>query len=127
MHPGVGGLQARLRRADGAATLGDGRAERRPNFFASRPVPPNVGLGVTAEDRRYGLPRIDFLRPVAARVRFLSVEPLLEDLGPLDLDGIGWVIGGGESGPAARPMRPEWALAVRNPCEAAHVAFFFKP
>ena len=89
MHPGVGGLQARLRRADGAATLGDGRAERRPNFFASRPVPPNVGLGVTAEDRRYGLPRIDFLRPVAARVRFLSMESLLEDLGPLDLDGIG--------------------------------------
>ena len=61
------------------------RAERLPRFFANRPVPNNVWLGVTVEDRRYGLPRIDRLRRVPARVRFLSVEPLLEDLGPLDL------------------------------------------
>jgi protein gp37 len=101
-------------------------ADRLPRFFESRPVPGNVGLGVSVENRRYGLPRIDHLRPVAARVRFLSVEPLLEDLGPLNLDGLQWVIVGGESGPDARPMRPEWALAVRNQCEAAHVAFFFK-
>jgi protein gp37 len=90
-------------------------------------VPANVWLGVTVEDRRYGLPRIDVLRRVPARVRFLSVEPLLEDLGPLDLDGIGWVLVGGESEPDARPMRPEWALAVRDRCRAAGVAFLFKP
>ena len=64
---------------------------------------------------------------MAARVRFLSMESLLEDLGPLDLDRIGWVIGGGESGSDTRPMREARALSVRNPCEAAHVAFFFKP
>ena len=102
------------------------RAERLPRFFSQRPVPGNVWLGVSVENRRYGLPRIDHLRPVAARVRFLSVEPLLEDLGPLNLDGIQWVIVGGESGPDARPMRQEWALAVREQCQAAHVAFFFK-
>ncbi|MBL7650230.1 MAG: phage Gp37/Gp68 family protein, partial [Candidatus Hydrogenedentes bacterium] len=101
------------------------RAERLPDFFANRPVPPNVWLGVTVEDRRHGLPRIAHLRRVPARVRFLSVEPLLEDLGPLDLDGIDWVIVGGESGPDARPMR-EWALAVRDQCEAAGAAFLFK-
>ncbi len=103
------------------------RAERLPGFFASRSVPANVWLGVTVEDRRYGLPRIDRLRQVSARVRFLSVEPLPEDLGPLDLGGIDWVIVGGESGPDARPMRPEWALAVRDRCRAAGVAFLFKP
>lgn len=73
------------------------------------------------------MPRIEYLRQVPARVRFLSVEPLLEDLGPIHLNGIHWVIVGGESGPAARPMRQEWALAVREQCQAAHVAFFFKP
>ena len=102
------------------------RAERLPDFFASRPVPANVWLGVTVEDRRHGLPRIDHLRRVPARVRFLSVEPLLEDLGPLDLDGIGWVLVGGESGPDTRPMREAWALSVRDRCAAAGVAFPFK-
>ena len=72
------------------------------------------------------MPRIGLLRPIPARVRFLSVEPLLEDLGPLDLDDIDGVIVGGESGPEARPMRPEWALAVRDSCEATGVAFTFK-
>ena len=103
------------------------RAERLPGFFASRPPPANVWLGVTVEDRRYGLPRIDRLRQVPARVRFLAVEPLLEDLGPLNLDGIHWVLVGGESGPAARPMREAWALAVRDQCLAVGVAFCFKP
>jgi protein gp37 len=102
------------------------RAERLPRFFATRSVPSNVWLGVTVEDRRHGLPRIEHLRHVPARVRFLSVEPLLEDLGPLELDRIGWVLVGGESGPDARPMRPEWALSVRDQCEAAGVAFTFK-
>lgn len=102
------------------------RAERLPTFFSQRVVPANVWLGVSVEDRRYGLPRIDHLRQVAARIRFLSVEPLLEHLGPMNLAGIHWVIVGGESGPKARPMHPDWVLAVRDQCEAAGVAFFFK-
>jgi len=102
------------------------RAERLPRFFATRRLPRNVWLGVSVENRKHGLPRIDALRQVAAEVRFLSVEPLLEDLGRIDLTGIHWVIVGGESGPKARPMAPEWALNVKRQCEAADVAFFFK-
>lgn len=102
------------------------RAERLPHFFNQRPVPANVWLGVSVENRQYGLPRIDHLRQVTARIRFLSVEPLLENLGSMNLNGIHWVIVGGESGPNARPMRPEWALTVRNQCEASGVSFFFK-
>ena len=73
-----------------------------------------------------GVPRIDHLRTVDAHIRFLSVEPLLEDVGELDLAGIHWVIVGGESGSKARPMKPEWAEAVRFQCEDQGVAFFFK-
>ncbi len=102
------------------------RADRLPKFFAGREAPDNLWLGVSVENRRYGVPRIDCLRRVQAAVRFLSVEPLLEDLGTLDLTGIHWVIVGGESGPKARPMKPEWARAVRDQCEDAGVAFFFK-
>ena len=86
----------------------------------------HIWLGVSVEDRKYGLPRIDALRRARAGVRFLSIEPLLEDLGTLDLTGIGWVIVGGESGPGARPMREEWVLAIRDQCRAAGVPFFFK-
>ena len=102
------------------------RAERLPAYFAKRKCPPNVWLGVSVEDRRYGVPRIDDLRRVKATVRFLSVEPLLENVGALDLSGIHWVIVGGESGPKARPMRPEWVDAVREQCEEQGAAFFFK-
>lgn len=102
------------------------RADRLSRFFGQRAVPANVWLGVTVEDRRYGLPRIEHLRQVPARVRFLSVEPMLEDLWPLDLSGIHWVIVGGESGPDSRPMREEWALSVRDQCQASGVAFLFK-
>jgi protein gp37 len=66
------------------------------------------------------------LREVPAVVRFLSVEPLLESLGPLDLSGIGWVIVGGESGPGARPMRAEWVREIKAQCDDAGVCFFFK-
>ncbi|WP_142951135.1 DUF5131 family protein, partial [Acinetobacter baumannii] len=69
---------------------------------------PNVWMGVSVEDREYGLPRIEALRRVPAVVRFLSIEPLLEDVGTLDLTGIQWVIVGGESGPRARGMHPDW-------------------
>lgn len=102
------------------------RAERLPQYFSERQCPRNVWLGVSVEDRRYGVPRIDHLRQVDARVRFLSIEPLLEDVGPMDLRGIHWVIVGGESGAKARPMLPEWVDAVRRQCEQQHAAFFFK-
>lgn len=102
------------------------RAERLPEYFATRRVPPNAWLGVSVENKRHGVPRIGQLRRVDAMVRFLSVEPLLEDVGTIDLTGIHWVIVGGESGPKARPMKPEWALNVKKQCKAAKVAFFFK-
>jgi len=87
---------------------------------------PHIWLGVSVENRKHGLPRIDELRNTRAGVRFLSVEPLLEDLGEFDLTGIDWVIVGGESGPGARPMKKEWVLSIRDQCEAADVKFFFK-
>jgi protein gp37 len=86
----------------------------------------HVWWGVSVEDRRHGLPRIDELRATPARTRFLSIEPLLEDLGRLDLSGIRWVIVGGESGSGARPMKAEWVMSIRDQCEHAGVAFFFK-
>lgn len=86
----------------------------------------HIWWGVSVEDRQYGLPRIDDLRHSPARTRFLSVEPLLEDLGMIDLAGIDWVIVGGESGHGARPMREEWVKSVQRQCAARRVAFFFK-
>ncbi len=87
---------------------------------------PHIWWGVSVEDRKYGVPRIDHLRDTPAAVRFLSIEPLLEDLGEIDLAGISWVIVGGESGPGARPMRREWVTSLLDQCEASHVPFFFK-
>lgn len=102
------------------------RAERMAEYFAARVPPDNAWIGVTVEDCEHGLPRINYLRRVPARIRFLSVEPLLEDLGDMDLHDIHWVIVGGESGPKARPMKPEWADSIRSHCEQQNVAFFFK-
>lgn len=102
------------------------RAERLPNYFAERRCPPNVWLGVSVEDRAYGLPRVDHLRRVDAQVRFLSIEPLLEDLGQIDLAGIHWVIVGGESGHRARPMGESWVENAKQQADRAGVAFFFK-
>ena len=87
---------------------------------------PHIWWGVSVEDRKYGLPRIADLQAAPAAVRFLSVEPLLEDIGKLPLKGISWVIVGGESGPGARPMKEDWVLSIREQCEAAKVPFFFK-
>mgnify|MGYP001244146291 CR=1 FL=1 len=87
---------------------------------------PHVWLGVSVENRKHGLPRISALRDTPAAVRFLSIEPLLEDLGALDLNGIHWVIVGGESGPGAREMKPEWVISIREQCREARVPFFFK-
>lgn len=92
-----------------------------PRVFGRVWPPPNVWLGVSVEDREYGLPRIDELRATPAAVRFLSVEPLLEDLGQLDLTGIDWVIVGGESGHGARPMHPDWVRAIRDQVLALRV------
>jgi len=86
----------------------------------------NVWFGVSVENREQGLPRIEHLCAMSAAVRFLSIEPLLEDLGELDLRGINWVIVGGESGHGARPMHPAWVRALRDQCVAAEVPFFFK-
>ena len=102
------------------------RAERMAEFCQSVKVPANVWLGVSVENKKHGLPRIDVLRTVATGVRFLSVEPLLEDLGPINLAGIQWVIVGGESGVKARPMRREWVDHVKQQCDQAGTAFFFK-
>jgi len=87
--------------------------------------PRNIWLGVSVEDQERKH-RIDELRATPAAIRFLSLEPLLEDLGAIDLTGIHWVIVGGESGPRARPMHPDWARSLRDQCQAAGVAFFFK-
>lgn len=92
--------------------------------FAS--AQPHIWWGVSVENRRYGLPRVEHLRSARAAVRFLSVEPLLEDLGIINLQGIHWIIVGGESGPGARPMKKEWVTSLRDQCRRASVPFFFK-
>jgi protein gp37 len=106
------------------------RSERLRNMLCGplreAAIEPHIWWGVSVEDRKYGLPRIADLQAAPAAVRFLSVEPLLEDLGKLPLEGISWVIVGGESGPGARPMDEEWVISIREQCESAGVAFFFK-
>ena len=87
---------------------------------------PHIWWGVSVEDKKYGVPRIQHLQSARAAVRFLSVEPLLEDVGKLNLSGISWVIVGGESGVGARPMKKEWVTSLRDQCHASDVAFFFK-
>lgn len=87
---------------------------------------PHIWWGVSVEDRSHGLPRIEHLREANASVRFLSIEPLLENLGSIDLRDIDWVIVGGESGPGARPMDAAWVQSIQRQCEEAGVIFFFK-
>jgi len=86
----------------------------------------HIWWGVSVENRQHGLPRIDQLREAPVQVRFLSIEPLLEDLGRFSLKAIDWVIVGGESGARARPMKPEWVRSIREQCVRSKVAFFFK-
>jgi protein gp37 len=86
---------------------------------------PNVWLGVSCEDKAR-LPRLDVLRTIPAAVRFVSFEPLLEDLGEIDLSGIHWAISGGESGPRARPHNVQWSRSIGQQCQAAGVAWFHK-
>ena len=87
---------------------------------------PHIWWGVTVENRKHGLPRVDALRRTAAAMKFLSIEPLLEDLGTFDLTDINWVIVGGESGPGARPLEESWVVSIQKQCRAAKVPFFFK-
>lgn len=100
---------------------------KRPRRAASYPGDwtENIYQGVSVENRKT-LYRIDQLRACRAKIRFLSLEPLLEPLGALDLEGIHWVIVGGESGPGFRPMHHAWAREIRDQCVAANVPFFFK-
>jgi protein gp37 len=86
----------------------------------------HIWWGVSVENQEHGLPRIDHLRQTPAQVRFLSVEPLLEDLGAFNLAGIDWVIVGGESGRRVRPIEAEWVRQLRDHCRREGVAFFFK-
>jgi protein gp37 len=102
------------------------RAEVMESYFKDKDVPQNAWIGVSVEDKKYGVPRIENLRRVNASIRFLSVEPLIEDIGEINLKDIHWVIVGGESGRKAREMKPEWAMNVQKQCEKANVAFFFK-
>lgn len=95
--------------------------------YVSAPWPdPCMWLGTSIENRKAKHERIDYLRDTPAAVRFLSIEPLLEDLGYLDLEGIHWVIVGGESGSQARMIHPDWVRSIRDQCQAADVPFFFK-
>jgi protein gp37 len=111
--------QILTKRADRMASLLQGRL--RDSAKAS-----HIWWGVSVENRQHGLPRIEKLRSADCNVAFLSVEPLLEDLGELDLHGIHWVIVGGESGPGSRPMSPAWVRSIRTQCKAQRVRFFFK-
>jgi protein gp37 len=101
------------------------RAGRLEAIMSERRIPENAWLGVSVESSDYCW-RIDHLRRVSARVRFLSIEPFLGPIRNLDLSGIGWVIVGGESGPHARPMEADWVRGIRAQCEDARVPFFFK-
>jgi protein gp37 len=102
----------------------DMNPDHRQNHGGPWPLP-NVWLGVSVENRAQK-ERIDQLRQVPAAVRFLSIEPLLENLGELNLEGVHWVIVGGESGIGARPMHPDWVRSIRDQCVEAGVAYFFK-
>ena len=101
------------------------RSDRLAEMSPAIDWPDNVWQGVSVESAEYAF-RIDHLRSTGAKVRFLSVEPLLGPIPNLDLKNIHWVIVGGESGPGARPMREEWVLEIRDQCQAAGVPFFFK-
>jgi protein gp37 len=101
------------------------RAEHLVETSGSLPWPDNVWMGVTVENNDY-THRIDLLRKVPARVKFISIEPLLGPITKLDLREIDWVIVGGESGPGARQMRPEWVIEIRDQCREAGGPFFFK-
>lgn len=101
------------------------RASEMAAYFADRIIPENVWVGVTV-DVAISKERIDYLRNIKASIRFLSCEPLLEDLGKIDLNNIDWVIVGGESGSKARPMKEKWVLSIKEQSDKLGIPFFFK-
>ena len=101
------------------------RSQRLRQLAPALPWPDNVWMGVTVEDA-HNVSRIVDLVVTPAKIKFLSVEPLLSDIPNLPLQGIDWVIVGGESGPGARPIRREWVISIRDQCRKARVAFYFK-
>ena len=101
------------------------RAERMAEYFETRKIPHNVWIGVTVENEDTKS-RIDYIRYLDATVKFLSCEPLLGDLGELNLEGVNWIIVGGESGSQARPMKEEWVLNIKRQADANNIPFFFK-
>lgn len=101
------------------------RSERLVELSPSLRWTDNIWMGTSVENEKYKF-RIDHLRQVGARIKFLSLEPLLGPLGQLDLSGIDWVIVGGESGPGARPIKEEWVIEIRDQCLQKNVPFFFK-
>lgn len=109
----------------GRENLDNGNPTIGPNAAFHLLWRPNVWSGYSIAERK-DLEKLHHLRAIPAAVRFLSIEPLIEDLGTLDLTGIGWVIVGGESGPNARPMHPDWVRSIRDQCLAAGVLFFMK-
>ncbi len=102
------------------------RSSNMETYFSSRRVPDNAWLGASVEDKQYGKPRIANLQRIRAKTRFLSIEPLLEDVGRISLRGIHWVIVGGESGAKARPMNEAWVMKIQNQCLRSGTDFFFK-
>lgn len=101
------------------------RPQRMREYFLNKNIPENVWLGTTVESYQVKK-RIDLIRDLKATIKWLSCEPLINNLGKLDLNGIDWVIVGGESGVSARPMKEEWVLNIKNQCQEQNVAFFFK-
>jgi len=101
------------------------RADRMVKYFKTRKIPSNIWLGVSVENQKTKI-RIDYLRELNCAVRFLSCEPLLEDLEKINLENIDWVIVGGESGLKARKMKREWVLNIKEQCDAQGATFFFK-
>ena len=102
------------------------RPEHAARYYATHALPSNVWLGTSVEDRQRAAERIPILKAVPATIRFLSCEPLLEDLGDIKLDGIDWVIAGGESGHGFRPVEAGWLRNLRDRCAAQAVPYFFK-
>lgn len=102
------------------------RAERMFLYFKNKDIPDNAWLGVSVENGEHGLPRIEWLRNLKSPIKFVSMEPLLEDLGKVDLSQIDWVIIGGESGQKARPMKMEWVLNLKTQSDIYGSQFFFK-
>jgi len=101
------------------------RAEKMYDYLKNKYIPKNIWLGVTVENKKRKN-RIEYLKKLNATVRFISFEPLLNDVGELNLEGINWVIVGGESGKKARPMKENWVLNIKKYCDYYNVPFFFK-